>query len=243
MALNKSISNPIMFIGGCHVTGYPFEGMNGSFSEIACNLMGVPLSSNNMMSLVTLTSISTVMKELENKSLDTLVLQLGNFETSRGFSVSPLSRRKAPTPKERSEVKLPSSTPEIQSFKAYRPSLIWDITNLLRLQLSIFLGDSYFSEEVFYTKLYNFCEAISLLKIPQVILLSPLPCADRVFQRNRKIVSKFYPAIAAKFGFTYVDAITPLMLESSKYDIYADAFHLSLKGHKILGNLVANSIR
>ena len=115
----------------------------------------------------------------------------------------------------------------------------WDVKNLLKLQLASVLGSAYFDAADFQRRLSTFCGEVAALGLSRVVLLSPLPCADRVFMRNRLQVVEHFRQEGKRFGFVYVDVMSNLLAAAQGRDIFHDSIHLNKKGHALLGQLVA----
>lgn len=225
----------ISFVGGCHVSGFPYSSENG-FASIAATLLGLGNDEFTVQELIHLGHAAKVIAKFSDQLPDTLVLQMGHFETSRGFSVLRKPRSLAPT---QTPPRPASSTYPVR-LQPMTPK--WEVLNVIKLQLSVLLGTRYFDPVAFRARLHVFCETIAGLPIRQVVLLSPLPCADRVFLRNRLAVMEAYRLEAERFGFVYLDAMNPLLSAAIGRDIFSDPFHLSLKGHLVLGQLIAEHL-
>lgn len=223
--------------GGCHVDGYPV-GETAGFVDVAMKSLGVFPGNVKVFSPLHLGQASKLGDICACRRPHTLILQMGHFETAK--------RLLGTTNGESGSTSIGGSSrslsPTAALFKTRLETLNWDIRNLIKLQLACIRGRAYFDASVVEHKIDVFCNEIAKLALSRVILLSPLPCADRVTQGNRLKLLPHFQANAKLYGFEYVDAMYSLLASARGKDIYYDAIHLNLKGHRLLARLVAQSL-
>ena len=79
----------------------------------------------------------------------------------------------------------------------------------------------------------------------KIFLLSPFPCPDTLMRLYRLELHEVFSTTAEEFGCHFVDAQSRLMEhEDSPRDghLYADPYHLSVEGHRLVGELLARTL-
>lgn len=226
-----------MVVGGCHITGYPVERSLG-FVEVAVKKTEYVIDEVNVISPIHLGHAGKVVLHCARTRPNTLVLQLGHFETTLRVRSNNVSHPKKGTTGDPSS----NSAPPKALFRTRIQRLTWDAKNIIKLQIAVLLGKSHFDAKEVNCRLSAFCDEIAGLGLPRVILLSPLPCADRVTLRNRLKLLDHFRAQGERPGFVYLDVMSSLLAAAFGKDIYYDAIHLNHKGHALLGQLVGQAV-
>lgn len=225
-----------LVVGGCHIDGYPVGKSNG-FVEIAANIIGAAVDKIEVVSSINLNNVGRVGESCANFRPHILILQMGHFETTKHVRRGPGSRT---TTTEWNSSRNAAAQYEI--FTSRPNTLYWEFKNLVKHQFSRMRGTAVIDVSDIRRKLEVFCDEIVSFNIPHVILLSPLPCADRVSLGYRLKLSDSFREIAMKSGFVYLDVMKSLLMLANGKDIYYDSIHLNKKGHALLGQMVAKCL-
>lgn len=233
--MNKG-SIKFLALGGCHTGGYPVGKSNG-FIEITAKICGVAVDRVEVVSSIHLGHSGRVGAACANYRPDTLILQMGHFETTKPFLGGTVSRSTNKKGASSGRLTVPR-----ELFNSRLSTLNWDIKNLMKQQLARFSSKEKINITEIRQKLDYFCDFVTSFDIPQVILLSPLPCADRVSLEYRLKLLEVFQEKAMEYGFVYLDVMNSLLASASGKDIYYDGIHLNKKGHALLGKLVAKCL-
>lgn len=220
--------------GGCHVDGYPV-GKTAGFADIAMKICAVSNDSVKVLGAIHLGHASKLVDACAHQRPHALVLQMGHFETTKPLTGASNSRSGSTSTSGSSR----DSATQPALFRTRLQTLSWDVKNLIKLQLARVRGKTYFDASDVQRSLGAFCDEIAKLDLPRVILLSPLPCADRVSLGNRHKLLTHFESNAKRCNFDYLDVMSSLLAAARGKDIYYDAIHLNRKGHELLGQLVA----
>jgi hypothetical protein len=229
----------MLFAGGCHVDGY-LVGEKCSFVAESLGLlarMGWQFEARTLACL-TLTHPERLVALCGNYKPEVLVLQLGNWETNAGFRQY---LRKQSGFASSSVV----GTSKVEGAPlSFRPGLRWHAKSRVRQVLDLILGHPLVNLEWMQKLLNIFFTEVAALKIPAVLVLSPLPCLDPVHRFYRQRLLPVFEAEVSKHGFPYLDVFNLYGRDGRAHadDLFADAGHLNIAGHHWLGEVVGHRI-
>ncbi|HEY3441185.1 MAG TPA: hypothetical protein VGK29_10555 [Paludibaculum sp.] len=227
----------VLFAGGCHVVGYPI-GEAVAFPEVVKQRLlerGVVLETQRL-AYVKLTHAAKLRAACAESRPDLLVLQLGHFELSRPLSQylrSRLLSGREPAAKSGSE---PSANPIL------RPRLFRVIAEIKKV-IDWALGQPLVDLARFEAQFEEFLSETEQWSPPDVLLLSPLPCADTLSMRYRRRAAAIMQQLAVRHGFQFLDLLSthPGWSFGAGGNFY-DAIHLGERGHLHVGSAIANRI-
>jgi len=236
---NNSV-NRILFVGGCHIDGWRV-GLEKSFVSRAVAILGRAGVQYEFKKIARyIMKNPEYLIELNKKNnYDILVLQVGNYEFSPDFKK-----------KIRKKVTLLDYFGKKNSYGIVSEDIIEEhyayyldiYTRLKLLAKSIIvhiLGFPYFDKHKLYKESQTLFGTIKSMGFFKVIVLSSFPCADFVQKEYRRKGNEILKDMAIKNGFMYLDVMQELQ---SYQNVYADIGHLNVKGHKLVGEMVGNSL-
>jgi hypothetical protein len=239
----------LVFAGGCHVAGY-LVGAQSGFVTIALNVLahsGLECEARTLEHLP-LTYPERLEQFCMSYRPDVLVLQLGNWETNTSLreylrktvGLKTSSHRKTSSHSKTSLSATP--TPREHAPTSFHPGLMWRAKSIARQVVDVMLLHTIVNVQKVHRLLSVFFSEVATLRIPAVIALSPLPCADPVHMYYRRRVLPAFEAEATKHGFQYLNVFFLQTHERRAPCIFADAGHLNAEGHRMLGELVGRHI-
>ena len=222
----------IAFVGGCHVNGYGV-GRNQGFSSVAVKILetnGIRCETA-VLGPLKLTRILGVAEMCKQFEPDILVLQMGHFELSPSllWDSSGLG-----TPPSRSGLEPAPFGPD----SVLRKTPLWHFRMVGKEIVDRFSGRKLVNVRLFGEQLEYFVAQVAELRIPKVLVLGPLPCADTVLMYYRREASRAYADASLKNGFCFQD----LLSGQTEEDYFADNRHLSKRGHTWLGKTVGAAL-
>lgn len=227
----------VLFAGGCHVVGYPIGEAAAFPAAVKQSLQarGVVLEMNRL-AYIKLTHAAKLRDACAQYRPDILVLQLGHFELSRPLSQylrARLSSGREPAARSGSE---PPANPIL------RPRLFRVIAGIKKM-IDSALGQPLVDFARFEAQLHEFLVETKRWAPPDVILLSPLPCADALSMRYRRRAASIMQRLAASHGIQFLDLLSahPGWSFGAAGSFY-DAIHLGEHGHLHVASAIASRI-
>lgn len=230
----------ILFAGGCQVSGYPWSEEYG-FPALVGELLeragyGVEV---HTLPYLPLTHRPKLVAKCEEVRPDVLVLQLGHAELTRKLSKY-LKRRigggkRAPSKESTIPAQLRKGALGFHFKASVKMAIDWllrhplvDYRNLEDRWMAL-LGD------------------IDKLRIPAVLLLSPLPAADPTATYYRKKAEPLFRRLATQYGCTYLNVLDERpagMVRSFGLNCYfGDPIHLGAVGQRVISEAIALQLR
>lgn len=241
----------ILFVGGCHVGGYPC-GEKLGFPQVAIDEARLPFAvEKRYLAYTTLRSAEAIERSCRDFRPHMLVLQMGHYETSRqiGAHVKRIFRPRPPGP-DRSSSRVTFKTPVGTSFT---PTVRSNIRSRIKLLVSFLLscaGHPIFDAKAFRLDFGRMADRVSKLDIPHILVMSPLPLIDELVFRQHKHASEIMRVDAESRGWHWIDCLN---LPRGGYgsrkaglpdpELFADLLHLSVAGHRAVGMLLSKAIR
>ncbi|MBL0161924.1 MAG: SGNH/GDSL hydrolase family protein [Bryobacterales bacterium] len=227
----------VLFAGGCHVVGYPIGEMV-AFPEVVrqcLQVRGVVLDTHRL-AYIKLTHAAKLRAACAESRPDLLVLQLGHFELSRPLSQYLRSRLRPPRASSAKSGSEPSANPIL------RPRLFRVVAEIKKV-IDWALGQPLVDFTRFEAQLDDFLSETEQWSPQDVILLSPLPCADTLSMRYRRRAAAIMQRQAARHGIQFLDLLSahPGWSFGAEGNFY-DAIHLGARGHLHVGSAIANRI-
>lgn len=235
----------ILVGGGCHILGFPIGEELGFVHTAIQRIVGNGITCElKRVNHLLYSKPHSMVAALKDFAPDVVLLQIGNYESlpkmkqwlmRRLHMTSRYTRQSGSG--DRNWTPLPDVT--------LRPSLAWWTKIVTKQVVDNVLGHPFLDEFAERDRLQKFAGLIATHRIPCVILLSPLPCADPTVMQYRRRLGQIFSQVAEFHGFTYVDVMDKLVSlvdERRKFAIYADQIHLNAVGHQLLGAIVEQTI-
>jgi hypothetical protein len=235
----------ILFVGGCHINGFPV-GEKYSFTHVALrSLLHVGDASLNVLPLFNLHSGAQILAACRELKPDAIVLQLGHYEAPKALKKTlGLGTKKKDGVKRTTEISQPQ--PEMR----YRPSFFTTPIELRRIAAAaiiIALGKKrrMFDPKAIADSLDSILLSLKDLPLRGIVLVGPFSAPDPLTRFCRRKVVPIFEAAAKKYGSTFVDVFS--FLESFPRGKafranFADYDHLSVLGHQRVGALVGAAL-
>ena len=224
----------LLVAGGCHVTGYPI-GDENSFANIAGDMLGRSGSQvkSTKLSHVTLAHKEKLIGAVIATAPTVLVLQLGNYETTVTFRQ--YFRDRLGRPKGKSS----DLNRKLDAESCFHRSTSWRLKCTIKMLCDRLLRHPLLNMSKLAGSLSGLFGELSTLDLEQVIVLSPLPCADPLYMSYRVRLASIMKDEAEKQGFEYIDVLDRM---SYRHDIFADPTHLNRSGHEMIASVIAQAI-
>jgi hypothetical protein len=237
----SSSAMKVLIAGGCQVTGFPV-GQENSFPHLIRARLaraGVAIDCRAIPYLA-FARFSRLAAECRQWKPDTLVLQVGHYEMTPGRRI----RKLVPALSRRRKRPVPGATPDRMPVRVFsRRSLEARLWLGLRSLADLLSASSLVDMAQFQRELEAFFAKVSTLDVENVIVLGPLPCADRLSMRYRLRAEPMYRELAARHGFVYMDLMD---LEPPSSDdsfapaaFFSDYYHLGAAGQQKVAGEVA----
>jgi len=227
----------ILFTGGCHVVGNTL-GEEHSFPRMSQQILegeGVR-AEVEVLPYLKLPHRRRLMQSCKEVRPDVLVLQLGHAELNRQLTA--YLRRTCGAPQHRGE---PDVIPKLvrSPFQFYAKSVFKKLVDCsLRHPLVDFLQ----IEKLWRALLTE----IRAQRVPRVVMLSPLPCADLTAMYYRRRALPLFQRLATEYGCEFVDVLTggpsgwQKRFGTDAY--YHDGIHLGAGGHQVLAHQITSHL-
>jgi hypothetical protein len=233
------VASKILFAGGCHVSGYPVGATLGFAHLTAGALQAAGMDCEwEAYGHAAMSKPARLTARCRAAGPDLLVLQLGHRESlgtlrSHVFARLGLSRAR--------------TAPSIQRTYTPRPELFlndglaWKLKSPVKRALDLALGHTLVHIQRFQQAMETCLAEVRQLGVPNVIVLSPLPCADPVTLSYRRELLPIYRSAAQANGFAFLDLIH--LAARPPMDWFADPVHLSRHGHARVAAAIAATIQ
>lgn len=239
--MKKNNSLGILVVGGCHVLGYPIGASLGFPDQLAALLTdtaGDPISLASIGHLK-LSHGPKVFETVRRLRPEILILQVGHFELTNGGSS--YSTKKLALSGSRSASKNPHKLAK-NRFQTATGRLIWHVRCAVKDLANRFLSRWKVDLQQLETEFNCFLYEIAQCSC-RVILLSPLPCADPIFDGLRRQAGSCFKSVASRYPeVEYLDVLKDPFLTRSGFEPFLDGTHLSADGHFRLAQLLASQI-
>jgi hypothetical protein len=242
-------SSRILFVGGCHIHGYPV-GKEHAFTHVALKSLSQheEVSSNGSphFNLHSRRQILAVCEELKP---DVIVLQLGHYEAPAILGKCLGARRS----KKNSTAEISGAGHTPNSEERYRSTPSTMIDKLRRIVVAatiVAMGrkKKMFNPAAIASYLDSILFGLKDLPFPLrgVVIVGPFSAPDPIVRFFRHRAVPIFEAAAKKHDCAFVDVF--LFLESHPKGEafranFADAHHLSLLGHQRVGVLVGAALK
>ena len=234
------MAHRILFAGGCHIDGYLVGERRSFVAESLDVLAGMGRRSDvQTLARLPLTQPERLAVVCGKYQPELLVLQLGNWETKVGLREHLRRRRGLAS----SRASLDTISLEAASL-VFRPGFRWRAKTRVRQVLDLILGHTLVNTHHMEMLLDIFFDEVVALNIPDVLVLSPLPCLDPVHWFYRQRLLSVFEAASSRRGFLYLDVFDLYSRDPRAHaeDLFADPDHLNVAGHRWLGEIVGHRI-
>jgi hypothetical protein len=224
----------MLFAGGCHVNGYPFK-RDDSFSvKVVDHLVeeGYQVSVETLGPLK-LSHVAELEDAVERVRPGALLLQLGNFETTRALS-DWISLAVTGKLRHRSMSSASCHSP----FATPSGRLKWRARAFIKLKVDTLLRSPLVDGRSIYTEAKCLVSRIAALVDGSVFLVGPLPCADPTILRYRERHVAAFSTVAAEVGVPFLDPIGQWVRAGRPIEIFHDSTHLNCAGHDWLSRII-----
>ncbi len=224
----------VLTAGGCHVAGYPIEKQH-SFPNILGDLLGTSglEVENTCLSHVTFAHGKRLVSAAMGRAPHVLVLQLGNYETIVTFRHYLAGLIGWHTKRSRDHDR------KLAADSRADLSLSWKLKCAIKMRCDRILRHPLVNFQELRTLLPGFFQAVAVLDLPQVIVLSPLPCADPLYLSYRSRLGRMMKREAELWGFEYIDFLGH---PGRRDEIFVDPTHLNRLGHELVASALAKAI-
>lgn len=230
----------ILFVGGCHINGW-HVGMEKSFVSVALDMLataGVQYEFKKTANYLMKNTEYLIELNKKNK-YDILVLQVGNYEFSpylkkniiKKFNLANLCDKKKSVGIVREDI--------IEEHYEYYPDIYTRLKMLTKLKIVHICNFPFFDKYELYKEAENLSQTIKTIGFSKVIVLSSFSCVEFANKEYRRKGNKILKDVASKNNFAYLDVMQELQ---SYQDIYSDINHLNVKGHKLVGKMLGDSL-
>lgn len=250
--ISTRTSGRILFAGGCHVNGYPI-GESSSFSELTSTALGYSSSQIVRIAPIGLSSPDRLFDYLQlNPPPDITVLQFGNYEVPR-----PISRHARAILSAGLHLNL-AARPSVSSKRpwlslppqqVFTPTPAWQGRVLLKHAYATaaqHVTPKLYDAAAVRERLRWLLSHLAPFKVPTIVVLTPLPCADHMARGFRIASASIFHEESARAGVLSLDTANALGYSSRKssrsFAIYADDRHLNLHGHQLLATTLTRLI-
>ena len=170
---------------------------------------------------------------------DVLVLQLGHFELSRRISIHVRSLCGLPgTP--------PNSKDSMIQAAVGDSIALFHLKARVKSALDCCLGHPLVDFKSLETLWQQLFDRLSECKLPSVVLMSPLPCADPTAMYYRKRALPLFEKLARQHRAEFVDLLSTPRKPQRHYGagyLYYDAVHLGIPGQHAAAAVLAPRLR
>jgi hypothetical protein len=233
------VASKILFAGGCHVSGYPVGATLGFAQLTAGALQAAGMDCEwEAYGHAAMSRPARLTARCRAARPDLLVLQLGHREslgTLRSHVFARLGLPRAHT------------APSIQRTYTARPELFlhdglaWKVKSSVKRTVDRALGHPLVHVQRFEEAMETCLAQVREVGAPNVMVLSPLPCADPVTMSYRRELLPIYRSAAQRNGFEFIDLIH--LAARPPMDWFADPVHLSRHGHASVAAAIAAAIQ
>jgi hypothetical protein len=228
----------VLFAGGCHLEGYPIGSSLSFPGLIAEEISGCEIK---LLHYQNLRSGSNIYQECRSWQPDKLVLQLGHYEI-------PYEVRKVLKPafiKRREQRSHHLKSWVVNPRLKFQPDTFWRMKALARRALPALM--TVLNHPLYEKKSVSRLLGGILSRLPDSLrsstyVLSPFPCADPFMRACRLDSWEIFAEKSLQFGCHFIDTQSELLdheAAGSGLDLYADPYHLSAEGHKVIAHLLS----
>ncbi|HVN93839.1 MAG TPA: SGNH/GDSL hydrolase family protein [Terracidiphilus sp.] len=241
------MENPssILFVGGCHVNGYPV-GEENAFTHMALTYLANSGESRlHVLPYSNLHSGPKILAACRELKPDAVVLQLGHYE-----SPSPLRKSLGWKAKKRA---LAGGLPmRVQSRPGsrYRPTLTMMFAEFQRILAAVCIILSGKRKKMFDARLIgasldSILAELKRIPLRAIVVLGPFSTPDPLTRFCRRQIVPIFEEVSNKYGCTFVDVFSFLESYPKGGDFrenFADHEHLSVLGHHRVGAVVGAAL-
>ncbi len=125
---------------------------------------------------------------------------------------------------------------------------MWELKSFTRFSVGFgmrLLQHPLFDKQKVRKSLCAFLGQMPSTVLEHTFLLSPFSCPDPLMRLYRLESREVFASASSQFGCHFVDAQTALMAEEEDPrdpHLYADPYHLSTEGHRLVGELLARAL-
>ncbi|MGO8934160.1 MAG: SGNH/GDSL hydrolase family protein [Terracidiphilus sp.] len=237
----------ILFVGGCHLNGYPV-GEEHAFTLVALGCLSEHGENTpNVLPLCNLRSGTQILAKCRELKPDAVVLQLGHYET-RGQMREILGLRRS---KEKVSTQGAKEGAPPRANQRYRPTLLMRFLQLRRVVAAgmvVALGRKrrMFDPAAIADSLDSILLSLKELPMRGIVLVGPFSVPDPVMRFLRRRALPVFEAAAKRNECTFVDVFSLLESYPKGKDFnanFADPLHLSVSGHQKVGVLVGAALK
>jgi len=226
----------MLFAGGCHVVGYPVGAENSFATLVQERLRETGIETEiRRLSHLKITHHSRLFTAIEEARPDVLVLQLGHFELSR--SLSDYFRQSSGSGKKSS-----SSGPSNGAAAAVANAPLFYLRALFKSVIDRLLGHSVVDLPKFHRELDALAGVLGAMRIPRIVILTPLGCAEPMTRYYRRRSLPFWQEAAGRCGAELLDVFSPAPQGLQRHFgipyYYYDSIHLGVAGHHAVARVL-----
>jgi len=224
----------VLVAGGCHVAGYPI-GEEHSFVHVlehGLASQGVLVESKSVAYLP-VTHVDRATEAVRSFTPDVTILQLGNYETTVTFRQ--FFRRKLGMKKQKSSSGKVHLPPESQ----FHSPRMWRIKCIGKLWLDRMLGHCMVDVRELECATRTLLVALERAGARNIIVLSPLPCADPLYMAYRTELSSVFRRLARERGHQFLDCLDFAVRGET---LFGDATHLNRRGQELIGQTIGSAL-
>ena len=239
-------SSRILFVGGCHLNGYPV-GEGYAFTHVALGCLSEHGENPaNVLPFFNLRSGPRIVAACREWKPDAVVLQLGHYESPRPLkkTLRRKSSKKIHT-EDPGKVELPR--PDLQYGRTVFMTT-FELRRIAAAGMIIALGRKrrMFDPAAIADSLDSILVSLKDLPLRGIVLVGPFSAPDPVTRCFRRRAVPIFEAAAKKHNCTFVDVFSSL--ESypkgpAFHANFADPQHLSVLGHQRVGVLVGAALK
>jgi len=227
----------ILFVGGCHTSGCSLGEDHGFPMRIGEELAKVGVRVDvRILPHTKLSHRHRILAKCQKERPQILVMQLGHPELTSG--IEDYLRQLCGLPKTRK-----AQTPDFPVDRPFLFHLKSCFKALLNHVLCHPLTDLARVEQLWRVLLSD----VERLRIPEVLVLSPLPCADRATMYYRRRGLSLFRDLATEYRCRFLDVLTDApqgrVRNFGPNQYHFDGMHLADGGQTAIGRAVANDLR
>ena len=227
----------MLFAGGCHVVGYPVGTENSFATLVQERLRETGIETEiHRLSHLKITHHSRLSAAIAEARPDVLVLQLGHFELSR--SLSDYFRQSSSAGKKSSS----SSGPSNGAAVAVPNAPLFYLRALFKSAIDRLLGHSVVDLPKFRGELEALAGVLGAMRIPRIVMLTPLGCAEPMTRFYRRSSLPFWRAAAGRCGAELLDVFSTapqgFQRRFGAPYFYYDSIHLGVAGHRAVAQML-----
>lgn len=241
-------SSRILFVGGCHINGFPV-GEEYAFPHVALGCLSEHRENTlYALPLLNLRSGSQIQAACRDLRPDAVVLQLGHYEAPTPLRKS-LRLRGADSGRTSAvgAARPSRSRPEMQ-YRLSPSTMFKGLRRIAAAGMIVALGKKrrMFDPTSIAARLDSLLASLREFPLKGIVLMSPFSAPDPITHFLRRRTVPIFEAAAKKHGCTFVDLFS--YLESypnggAFRGNFADPQHLSVLGHQRVGVLVGAALK